>query len=56
MYESKTCKDCVHWRPFENNPEKGTCAHPERNDKKSVFYYGYLRADDCCTKLLKKEE
>lgn len=51
----KTCKDCEYWCPFEDDPQKGTCSHPERNDKKCVYYYGSIGADSYCTAISPKE-
>lgn len=51
----KTCKDCEYWCPFEDDPQKGRCSHPKRNDKKCVYYYGSIRADSYCTAISPKE-
>lgn len=60
MYEqnqiAKTCKECAYWEPFENDPEKGICTNPERFGKNSVHYHGYIKANDYCTKIIKKKE
>ena len=47
----KKCKQCEYWRPLENDPKKGVCTNPERNDKVMVHYFGSLKADDYCTKF-----
>lgn len=51
-----TCKDCEYWKPFENDPEKGTCTHPERHDRRVVYHYNYIKASDYCTKISKKKD
>lgn len=49
------CKDCEFWCKSENDPSKGICKHPERNDSKnSHYYYGFIKADDYCVKGSKK--
>lgn len=52
--EMVTCKDCEFWQPFEDDPHKGICKHPERDDKKSVHYYGFIKASSYCAKISKK--
>ena len=57
MYKNtKVCEKCTYWKPFENNPGKGVCTHPERQDTNSIFYYGCIRAQDYCVKFLKRKE
>ena len=53
---SETCKNCEYWQPLENDPQRGVCSHPERNDKMLVYYFGSLKADDYCAKFSKKEK
>ena len=49
------CKDCEYFCPLENDPQKGTCSHPERNDKRFVYYFGSHKAGDYCTKWTDRE-
>lgn len=50
------CKNCEYWVPFENDPQNGTCNHPERDDKKCVYFYGKINEENFCAKFSPKDE
>lgn len=49
------CEKCKYFCPLENEPQKGVCNHPERNDKVLVHYYGSHKANDYCVKFDPRE-
>lgn len=49
------CEKCRHFSPLKNDPQKGVCKHPERNDNIVVYYYGSHKASDFCTKFVPRE-
>ena len=52
----KRCTNCKHWCPLKDNPQRGTCNNPERNDKIMVHYFGSLKCTDYCALHEDKKE
>lgn len=44
----KQCKNCKHFRPCEDNPRRGVCTNPDRDDGNLVYYFGSLKDTDYC--------
>ena len=42
------CSNCKYFRPCEDNPKRGECVNPERNDDVMVHYFGSLKENDYC--------
>lgn len=55
---SESCQNCEYWRPHLAqviDQNKGVCVHPERNDKKLVYYFGSLKVYDYCAKFVQRK-
>ena len=53
---NRKCKNCEHFRPCEDNPKRGKCVNPERNDEVMVHYFGSLKETDYCALYERKKK
>lgn len=52
----RKCKNCKYYSPREDQPKRGECTNPERNDKMMVHYFGSLKETDYCALHERKEK
>ena len=51
----EACKHCVYWDPCEDDPHRGVCTNPERDDTVCTYFYGTHKEDDFCTRFEERE-